>query len=291
MVEVTEPIDRRRVLLAGVIAILGGYLTILAIGGQLIQQLLGFGGPVEFTVLFAAQLVFAVGVSALGYFLVPGPLLRRVIAKIVYIVGIAILVLVLVLRVGGTGGALLGNQFVQATISNVFFMVLLFGALAWLIAVGARPFAYLSLVLAAVIAPVGLLFVLNGVSNGISYIVQLIAVAIAAGVILLISIPRRRHRRTSRSTRSAVRRRLVVRAGRRRAERLDRLEELVRHVGVHEVAERVQPFEGWRADDRAVDQLAAHRELQGGGGEVHGVVGGERPHPIEVLREAAGISA
>ncbi len=112
------------------------------------------------------------------------------VAKVVYIVGIAILVLVLVLRVGGTGGALLGNQFVQATISNVFFMVLLFGALAWLIAVGARPFAYLSLVLAAVIAPVGLLFVLNGVSNGISYIVQLIAVAIAAGVILLISIPR-----------------------------------------------------------------------------------------------------
>ncbi len=190
VIEVVEPMDRRRVLVAGVIAILGGYLTILAIGGQLIQQLLGFGGPVEFTVLFTAQLVFAVGVSALGFFLVPGPLRRRVVAKVVYIVGIAILVLVLVLRVGGSGGALLGNQFVQATISNVFFMVLLFGALAWLIAVGARPFAYLSLVLAAVIAPVGLLFVLNGVSNGISYIVQLIAVAIAAGVILLISIPR-----------------------------------------------------------------------------------------------------
>jgi hypothetical protein len=184
-------IDRRHWLLAGIIAILGGYLTILAIGGNLIQQLLGFSGaPAEFTLLFVGQLVFAVAVAVLGYFLAPGPLGRRVLASAIYVVAVAVLVVCLTLRLGGGAGPVLGGPFIGATLTNSFFMILLFGALAWLIAARARPIAYLALLLVAAIAPIGTLFALGGISNAVSSMVQLVAVGVAAVVILLVSIPR-----------------------------------------------------------------------------------------------------
>jgi hypothetical protein len=191
----TEPvrrIDRRQWLLAGIIAILGGYLTILAIGGSLIQQLTGFGGgPAELTLLFVSQLVFAVAVTVLGYFLAPGSLGMRLLASAIYVLAVVTLVVLLTLRVSGGLGRVLGGPVIGATLTNSFFMILLLGALAWLIATAARPIAFIALVLAAAIAPVGVLLALAGVSAALSSMVQLIAVGIAAVVILLVSIPRR----------------------------------------------------------------------------------------------------
>lgn len=192
LAEPAGPIDRRHWLLAGVIAILGGYLTIIAIGGNLIQQLLGFGGgPAELTVLFVSQLVFAVAVTVLGYFLAPGSLGMRLLASAVYAAAVVLLVASLTLRVGGGLGRALSPLFFGATIANPFFMILLFGGLGWLLASRARGIAYLSLVLAAVVAPVGVLLALANLNGAVSSIVQLLAVGVAAVVILLVSFPRR----------------------------------------------------------------------------------------------------
>lgn len=190
--EPVRPIDRRIWLLAGIIAILGGYLTIQAISGGLIQHLAGFGnGPAELTVLLFSHLVFAVAVTVLGYFLAPGSLGMRVLASAIYVAAVVLVVAVLALRISGALGGGPGVLFVGATLANPFFVVLLFGALGWLLASRARPIAYLALLLAAAIAPVGLLFGLAGLSSVLSSIVQLVAVGVVAVVILLVSIPRR----------------------------------------------------------------------------------------------------
>lgn len=187
----TRTSSRRHWLLAGIIAILGGYLTIVSVGGSLIQQLAGFaGGPPELTLLFVAQLVFAVAVTVLGFFLAPGSLGARLLGSVVYIVAVALLVVLLTLRVSAGLGRALSGPFIGATVTNPFFMILLFGALGWLIASRAKPIAYLALVLAVVIAPVGFLLAMAGASGPVSSIVQLSLVAIAAVVVLLVSTMR-----------------------------------------------------------------------------------------------------
>lgn len=183
--------SRRQWLLAGIIAILGGYLTILSIGGQLIQTLLGYltGAGVELAVLLISQLVFAVAVTVLGYLLAPAQLGRRLLAAVIYVAGAAVLVLSLYVRISGALGNL-GGIPVAMTIANPYFMVVLCGGLGWLIATSARPIAYLSLVLAFLVMPLGYLFAINGIASALSSLIQLVVSAVAALVILAVSRPR-----------------------------------------------------------------------------------------------------
>jgi hypothetical protein len=185
------PVDRRVWLRSGIIAILGGYLTIGSISGGLVQQLAGFmGAGPEYTVLLVGQLVFAIGVTALGYFLVPGPLGRRILGKVVYALAIVILVVVVTLRItGGLGG--FGGAWSGVSIGNPYFMVLLFGGLGWLIASGAKPLGYLALIFAFLMIPITYFLLVSGIPSAIAVMIQMVVVLIGAVLILLASWPRR----------------------------------------------------------------------------------------------------
>lgn len=177
-------IDRWRWLLAGVIAILGGYLTIQVATTGLGQIFVGYSDP-SITLLVIAELVFAVAVTALGYFFAPGPLGRRILAKAVYVVGILLLALVIWLRfTTGFGGIPLALSF-----GNPFFVALLFGGLGWLIACAAAPMRYLVLLVALVALPLNYILVMAGASSGFGLVVQYVVCGIAAAAILLVSRP------------------------------------------------------------------------------------------------------
>ncbi len=185
----TPPFDRWRWLLAGVIGILGGYLTIGAAIGGLLNALSGFGGfPPEFTALLVAQAVFAIAVTAFAYAVAPGSASRRILAIVIFALGVV-----------GTVALMFGRIYaglpIPGTISNFlinpFFLVLFFGALGWLLASGARPLAFVGLLLTLIVLPLNFVFLINGVGSGISTAVQYVLALVVAVVILLISRPAR----------------------------------------------------------------------------------------------------
>lgn len=179
------PIDRWRWLLAGIIAILGGYITLQALNGPFIQIFTGVLSDTSINVLLILELVFGVAVTALGYFFVPAPLGRRILAKVVFVVGVGIVVLFLALRItSGFGGIPVG-----ITLANPAFMVLLFGGLAWLIACGVAPIRYLVLLAAFVVMPLAFWMNMAGMTSGITLLVQLLVCGVIAGAILLVSRP------------------------------------------------------------------------------------------------------
>jgi hypothetical protein len=179
------PIDRWRWLLSGIIAILGGYLTLLSLTGGFVNVFAGVLPDPAINALLIAELVFAVAVTALGYFFVPAPLSRRLIAKVVYVVGIVILVILMALRIStGFGGMALG-----VTLANPAFMVLLLGGFGWLLACGVAPVRYLVLLVALVVMPIWYWFALAGITTVIATIVQFAVCGVAAVIILLVSRP------------------------------------------------------------------------------------------------------
>lgn len=178
------PLDRWRWLLSGIIAILGGYITLQALTGGLGQVFLGFLAPTV-VAIYVAQIVFGVAVSALGYFFVTAPLGRRILAKAVWVVGVGLVILFVALRLTtGFGGVPAG-----LTVANPHFMLLVFGGLGWLIASGVTPLRYLVLLVALVPVPINFLLVLGGADSALGTLVQLVITGIAAVVILLVSRP------------------------------------------------------------------------------------------------------
>ena len=179
--------DRWRWALAGVIGILGGYLTLSLLNGGIIQGLSRMGSyDPEIIALWVAQGLFALAVTALAYFVASGPLGRRVLAAALFIVITIVLVAVLVARISGAlqipGPGLL-------VVTNPYWVVLFAGGLGWLIAASARPLAYLSLLLTFMVMPLGAIFVLNNIGFGISTVIQLVLSLAIALVILLVSRP------------------------------------------------------------------------------------------------------
>lgn len=179
--------NRWRWLLAGVIGILGGYLTISASGGQLLQTLGGYGSlPPEQTVMIIAQAVFALVVTSFAYLVAPGPMPRRVIAIVVFVVLVVGFTAFMVARV--FGDLRLGGP-VFSFFINPYFAVLFAGALGWLIAVGARTIGFLTLLLTFIVMPLGAFFAINNISSGISQLVQLGLCLVIAVVVLFASRP------------------------------------------------------------------------------------------------------
>lgn len=188
VVTAAEPaFDRWRWLLAGVIGILGGYLAIASAVGGLLNGLSGFGGfPPEFVALLIGQAVFAVLVTGFAYAVAPGTASRRILAIVIFSLGfVGTLALMFARIYSGLGlpGALSG------VLVNPFWLVLFLGALGWLLASGARPLAFLGLLLTFIVMPLNFVFVLNGIGSGISTGVQYAAAFVIAVVILLISRP------------------------------------------------------------------------------------------------------
>ncbi len=163
------PLDRWRWLLSGIIAILGGYITLGSLNGGFNILFAGLVTP-EAVVLAVLPFVFGILVTALGYFFVPAPLGRRILAKVVLVVGALLLILGVWLRMTtGAGGLPLGM-----TLANAAFMLLLFGGLGWLIACRVEPIRYLVLLVALIAVPGPTLLTLAGVAGAVTYIVQLV---------------------------------------------------------------------------------------------------------------------
>jgi hypothetical protein len=186
-VAAAAPFDRWRWLLSGVIGILGGYLTVASVSGQLTMALSGRAAfPFEVGFLLVAQAVFALAVTAFAFMLAPGKFGRRVLAVVLFVVIVVLLVAFLVARNYG-GLRVPGPGFLVVT--NPYWIVLLAGAVGWLIAAGSRPLAYLSLLLTFIVMPLGFVFAMNNISYGISALVQYglcLAIAVA---ILIVSRP------------------------------------------------------------------------------------------------------
>jgi hypothetical protein len=179
--------DRWRWLLAGVIGILGGYLTLSSINGPLLQTLSGFGQfDPEQSGVFIGQTVFAFAVTVFAYLVAPGTLSRRVLASVLYVVLVIAFVAFMVARL--YGDLRIGGPVMSFFISTQF-AVLFAGALGWLIAAGSRPIAFLTLLLTFIVMPLNTVFALNSLSSGWSQIVQLPLCLVIAVAILLASRP------------------------------------------------------------------------------------------------------
>ena len=186
-VATAAPFDRWRWLLAGVIGILGGYLTISSFSGGLLNVISGIAQyDLELSAQIVLQGVFALAVTAFAYLVAPGPFPRRVIAVVLFVVVAVAIVALLAARYSG-GLRLPGPAF--NVVLNPYWLVLLTGGLGWLIAAAARPIAYLSLLLTFIVMPLGFVFAINSISSGISTIVQLVLSLAIAIVILLVSRP------------------------------------------------------------------------------------------------------
>lgn len=182
---VAPPADRWRWLLAGVLGILGGYLTVSSVTGGL-ANVLAFNQDWEIAVLLVGQAVFALAVTSFAFLVAPGTLGRRVLAVVLFVVITVLLVVFIIGRISGTlrfGGPPL------LVVTNSYWIVLVAGGLGWLIAAGARPLAYLSLLLTLIVMPLGFVFTVNNITFGISSTVQLVLSLVIAAVILLVSRP------------------------------------------------------------------------------------------------------
>lgn len=182
---VAAPFDRWRWLLVGVIGIVGGYLTLSSVNGDLVDSLGNRGGyGMDVLALSVVQGIFAVGVTAFAFFLAGGPLVSRVIAMALFVVITVVLIAYLVARYWG---ALQLPGMGVSVVTNPYWVVLFAGGLGWLLAAGARPLAHLSLVLTFVMMPFRDIVLLSGVEFGFVKLIQLVAALAIAAVILLVN--------------------------------------------------------------------------------------------------------
>ena len=185
----TSHVDRWRWLLSGVIGIVGGYVTLASVSGPLLMALNPFstGYPPEVTVQLTLQALFGVVLTVFGYLASPGGSgAGKAIAAGIWAVGVAATVALLWGRLFGEirlGPA--ANLFI-----NPWWLIVLIGALGWLVAINARGLVYLALLLTLVLMPLNLLFTFNGFSSGISSIVQYVVALGVAVAVLLIARPR-----------------------------------------------------------------------------------------------------
>lgn len=182
------PEQRGRALAGAIAVFLGGYLVLMGLHSQLPAGLAGFGGlPPEYTLLLALQLAFGVLVVIGGYFLVPAPAARKLIASGVLVVGV---VLTLVMIGARLSGAVNGGVALSVSLANAYFMVTLVAGAGWLIVRSARV-GWLALLSTVVLIPLPFAFSMAGIGAGISQIVLLLATLIVGVVIIAAGRPTR----------------------------------------------------------------------------------------------------
>ncbi|GAA2174158.1 hypothetical protein GCM10009846_19030 [Agrococcus versicolor] len=186
-----RPYDRRHWLLAGLLAIAGGTIVDLAARGQLIFALGGRDtGLAEILLLELGRLAVGILLVAMAYVLAPGSAVRRILGIVVLIVGIAAVVAITVALQFGELGAL--RSPVVRWLLNPQSLLLLVGVVGWVLASGARWWAWLAVLLPWIVGAVGYGLNVLGVEPGYAITATgAIALAIAL-VTLLLTIPRRR---------------------------------------------------------------------------------------------------
>ncbi|MEP6478409.1 MAG: hypothetical protein ABJB03_03380 [Rhodoglobus sp.] len=181
------PEARYRNLAAAVTVFLGGYLVLSAISGVLVNQLAGVGPQPELLALLLLQLVFAVLVVVVGFFLSNAPVPRKLIGSAIVVVAVP---LYLVLQAGRLTGSINGGIPLSMTFANPYFMTVLAVGAGWLVVRGAR-LGWLALLVAAVLIPLPFGFAMANISYGISQIVLLFVCAVFGIVIIAAGRPLR----------------------------------------------------------------------------------------------------
>lgn len=175
-------------LAAGVAGIAGGFIVVSLVVGQVALLLSGRSGlAAEQGVLALAQLAFGVLVVAAAYQLAPGPLALRLIATAVFVVGLVLTVTLLTLRLTG---ALRGGP-LSIYLVNPSGLVLLAGAAGWLLAAGARPLAYLTLLPTILVIAVPSLLVRAGLPSPLVSLATLGGALVVALLVLFAAKPSR----------------------------------------------------------------------------------------------------
>lgn len=134
-----------------------------------------------------SQLIFAVAVVVVGYFLSSAPVSRKFIASLLVVV---VVPLFLVVQVGRLTGSIGGGIPLSITLANPAFMTVLSVGAGWLIARGAR-LGWLALLLTVVLIPIQFVFAMAAVGGVISQIVVLVVSAIIGAVIIAAGRPLR----------------------------------------------------------------------------------------------------
>jgi hypothetical protein len=172
-------------MLAGVIGIVGGYLTVSAAASPALSNIARNFDP-EYLMPWIAELLFALVVTSFAFFVAPGARRRRVLAIAIFC---AIVVVLVVLLVARQTGSLRAPVPIFIVFLNPYWVVLFAGGLGWLIAAGSRVVAYFTLLLAILVMPIPFVFALNNIEFGATALVQLVLSLVVAVVILLVSRP------------------------------------------------------------------------------------------------------
>jgi len=178
-----------RTLASAITVYLGGYLVISSLTGQLAFMVSGIQStPLEVSVYFVLQALFAVGVVIAGLLLAQAPIGARLIASSIVVVAVIICVVTQVTRLTSGMGAI--GLPASLTIGNGSVMGLLGIGAAWLIVRSAR-LGWLTLLGAFILAPVPYLMSINSIPSAITQIVSLLLCAIVGAAIILAGRPLR----------------------------------------------------------------------------------------------------
>jgi hypothetical protein len=132
-------------LAAGTAGIAGGYVVSSLVAGQLVFLLSGRSGRAEQGLLISAQLIFGIGVVAAAYLLAPGRLPIRLAGLGLFVVAVVATTAVTTLRMSGAFRGAPISPYLLTYVVNPTALLLVAGAVGWLLAAAARPVAYLTL--------------------------------------------------------------------------------------------------------------------------------------------------
>lgn len=175
--------ERSRRWLTGLLGIAGGFVVLTVAIGQLPQLIAGFSGaPPSYTVLLVAQALFGLALVVTAYLVSPAPLPSRLIAVAIVVLGVVVVIVLQVVRLTVPGNAML-----LSIVSNPPAWLVLLGGLGWLIAVRARPRAYLGLAATILLfLPIMTWMVMAGVESAVSTLVMQVLALVVALVILVV---------------------------------------------------------------------------------------------------------
>ncbi|WP_293697787.1 hypothetical protein [uncultured Agrococcus sp.] len=180
--------NTRAWLLAGLLGIVGGFILWSSLP-QLATVFISPGGFANHGLVLAAQVPLGAACVIVAMLNAPGSLPRRLIAVVIVIVIAALAFLLFLMRLqSGLGPVFRGP--IGGLLTSLEGWLVLSGAAGWLLAAGARPIAWLSLVGVLLVAPLRLLLQWQGFDVAISTVTLQVFMLIAALVVLLASKPR-----------------------------------------------------------------------------------------------------
>ncbi|HIY65202.1 MAG TPA: hypothetical protein H9830_02865 [Candidatus Agrococcus pullicola] len=184
-----SPAGSNRVwLLAGILGIVGGYVLWSSLP-QLGTRFISGGVFLNEGLLYMTQILLGLACVVVAMLNAPGSLPRRLIAVVIVIVIAALAFFLFLMRLqSGLGPVFRGP--VGGLLTSLEGWLVLSGAAGWLLAAGARPLAWLSLVGVLLVAPLRLLLQWQGFDVAITTVVLQALMLIAALAVLLASKPR-----------------------------------------------------------------------------------------------------